>query len=179
MAIGKVSQKLDAVAKAKQAYVIARHTLEQRLRDQMRDELQNLQTQIDLTVRYAVDSGESKAAVLRALGTKDYATLNACLERTGGITEIVGKDPLENVYSLQEDFGSKYLQVNYVNHGPDNFNGEAIFEIKELENGSVLFLADRPLWNDTYTVRNDAVAVLDGRTDGFYYEEAVTWVSAQ
>ena len=180
MAIGKVSQKLDAVAKAKQAYVIARHTLEQRLRDEMRDELQNLQTQIDLTVRYAVDSGESKAAVLRALGTKDYATLNACLERTGGFTEITGTDPLTNVYYFADTGDKQILYVTYVDHGPDKFNGSASFNVKTLEDGRILLLAiDGKLWSDDLKTRNDVIAVLDGRTDGFYYEEAVNWVSAQ
>jgi hypothetical protein len=78
--------RLDAVSKAKQAYVLAKSTLEQRLREQMKTELANIQTQMDIAVRYAFDAGESKADILRALGTKDYGTLNASLERTQGVT---------------------------------------------------------------------------------------------
>ncbi len=175
----KLSTRLDAVAKARQAYVVARTTLEQRLREQMRLELTNLQTQVDIAVRYAFDAGESKAAIMRAMGTKDYNTMNASLERTTGVAEIVGADPLAEVYSLQVVGNDTYIQVEYVNHGADKLNGKAIFEVKHLDGGGVLLLADSPLWNEDYTVRNDAVAVLDGKTDGYYYEEVMQWVSAQ
>ena len=168
----KLSQKLDAVSKAKQAYVLARTTLEARLREQMKQELANLQTQIDIAVRYAVDAGESKAAILRALGTKDYNTVKASLERTQGVAEVVGADPLAGVYEIRDG----YLVVNYVNHGPDKFNGSASFDMKQLEDGKILLLALDSLWNETYTVRNDAVAVLDGKTDGYYYDEVITWL---
>ena len=171
--MSKLSQKLDAVSKAKQAYVLARTTLEARLREQMRLELANLQTQIDIAVRYAVDAGESKAAILRALGTKDYNTVKASLERTAGVAEVVGTDPLAGVYELH----GSWMNVNYEDHGPDKLNGVASFDIKRLDDGTILLLAiDARLWNDDYTVRNDAVAVLDGKTDGYYYDEVVTWL---
>lgn len=175
----KLSKNLDAVQKARQAFVVARTTLEARLREQMREELTNLQTQVDIAVRYAYDSGESKASIMRAMGTKDYNTMNASLERTQGVAQIVGSDPLADVYSLQVVGHDTYIQVDYVNHGDDKLNGKAIFEVKYLDNGGILLLADRPLWNEDYTVRNDAVAVLDGKTDGYYYEEAIAWVSEQ
>lgn len=175
MTKSKLSKHLDAVAKARQAYVIARTTLEQRLREQMRDELTNLQTQVDITVRYAFDAGESKAAIMRAMGTKDYNTMNASLERTTGVAEVVGADPFAEVYKIRDD----NLIVNYVNHGADKFNGKASFDIKKLEDGKILLLAQDKLWNEDYTVRNDAVAVLDGKTDGYYYEEAVQWLNTQ
>jgi hypothetical protein len=167
------SAKLDAVAKAKQAYVLARTTLEARLREQMRLELANLQTQIDIAVRYAVDAGESKASVLRALGTKDYNTVKASLDRTQGVVEVVGSDPLANVYRVDGDV----LYVSYRSHGSWNYTGDAQFRIKRLDGGGVLFLSETPLWSDDYTVRNDAVVALDGRTDNEYYEEAVAWLS--
>lgn len=171
--MSKLSAKLDAVAKARQAYVLARTTLEQRLREQMAEELANLQTQVDIAVRYAYDAGESKAAIMRAMGTKDYNTMNSCLVRTQGVFEVVGSDPLADVYSLVDGL----LVVDYVNHGPAGAYGKASFEVKRLDDNRVLLLAvDSKLWNDDYTVRNDAVALLDGKLDGFYYEEAVGWL---
>lgn len=171
----KLSKQLDAVSKARQAFVIARSTLEARLREQMREELTNLQTQVDIAVRYAFDSGESKAAIMRAMGTKDYNTMVASLERTQGVAEVVGADPLANVYQLVDG----KLHVDYADHGADKFNGEAVFEIKQLDGGAVMLLGDRPLWNEDYTVRNDAIAALDGKTDGHYYDEVIAWMSRQ
>jgi len=111
---------------------------------------------------------------MRAMGTKDYNTMNASLERTQGVAEVVGADPLGEVYRIVDSM----LLVNYVNHGPDKFNGQASFEIKQLENGSILLLAHDKLWNEDFTKRNDAVAVLDGKTDGFYYDEAMQWIQS-
>jgi hypothetical protein len=170
-----VNARLDAVTRAKKAYVIAKTTLEARLREQMWQELNNIQTQIDIAVRYAIDAGESKASVLRALGTKDYNTINASLERTQGVTEVVGVNPLDSVFETDGDI----LTVNYVNHGSQRYTASASFDIKLLDNGRILFLSRVPLWDETYTVRNHAVAVLDGQSDGEYYEEAVGWMLAR
>lgn len=169
-----ISARIDAVLKAKQAYVLARTSLEARLREQMKEELANLQTQLDIAVRYAVDSGESKAEVLRALGTKDYGTINASLERTRGVTEVVGSDPLDNVYTLDGDV----LHARYVSHGGLKYTGEASFDVKRTDNG-VLFLSRTPLWSDDYVKRNDVVVALDGRNDGEYYFEAVAWLEGK
>jgi hypothetical protein len=172
------SAKLDAVSKARQAYVIARTTLESRLREQMKQELGNLQTQVDIAVRYAFNAGESKAAIMRAMGIKDYNTMQASLARTEGVAQIVGHNPLDDVYKLGED--GETLFVKYVNHGSKMYNGEASFKIMKLNsgNGGVMFMSNTSLWNDSYTVRNDAVVALDGTIDGEYYEEATAWLNS-
>lgn len=172
----KLSTRLDAVAKARQAYVVARTTLEQRLREQMRLELTNLQTQVDIAVRYAFDAGESKAAIMRAMGTKDYNTMNASLERTQGVAEVVGTDPLAHVYSIVDG----KLHANWDDWEATEYKGKAVFDIKKLDDGTILLLAvEGKLWNEDYSVRNDVIALLDGRTDGTYYEDAIAWLSAQ
>lgn len=168
--------RLDAVAKAKQAYVLAKASLEHRLREQLREEIRNLQTQIDISVRYAYDSGESKADIMTALGTKDYHTINACLERTSNVANDLIADPYAEIFTM---IGSDTVVVSYDQHGPNGYSGEASFNIKKLDNGGYLFLSLDPLWSEDYTVRNDVVAALDGKTDGFYYEELVEWVSGR
>lgn len=165
--------KLSAVNKAKQAYVVAKTGLEQRLREQMQSELSNLQAQIDIAVRFAFDSGESKADIMRALGTSDYHTVNGSLERTRGVTELVGDNPYDSIYTMM---GSDVVVANYDNHGPNGYSGEASFSVKKLDDGSYLFLSLDPLWSDDYKTRNDVVAVLDGVKDGYYYEELSEWI---
>lgn len=162
---------LDAVTKAKTNYVLARTTLEARLREQLREELSNMQAQIDLAVRYAYDAGLSKASIMRALGTKDYHTLNDSLSRTAGVEEIVGYG---DVYSL----AGTILTVTYTNHGPDKITDTAKFSVKRLADGAILFDPLTPLWDDTMTVKNQAVAKL-ANSDGFYYQEAVEWIQAR
>lgn len=167
-----MSARLDAVTKAKTAYVTTKTTLEARLRKQLQAELANMQAQVDLAVRLAFNSGETKADIMRALGTKDFHTIANSLARTEGVTEIVGEDPLDKVYS----FADGVLSVNYVNHGSGNVTAQATFDVQKLADGSVMLSAHEPLWNETYTVKNDAVALLSGRFDGEYYEEAIEWL---
>lgn len=153
---------------------MAKTNLEQRLREQMREELANLQTQIDIAVRYAYDSGESKRDIGRALGTSNYNTINESLERTSGVAEVVGDDPYNEMFSMMD---SETVVVSYDNHGPSRYSGEASFTVKKLDDGSYLFLSLDPLWSDDYRTRNDVVAVLDGVKDGFYYEELCEWIA--
>jgi hypothetical protein len=127
-------------------------------------------------VRYAYDDGQSKADILRALGTKDYHTINASLERTSAVREVVGVNPLDSVYQL---IAPDVLEVTYSSHGPSEYTGTAVFDVKRLDDGGVLFLARDPLWSNDYKTRNDAVAVLDGMRDGYYYEEAVEWLGSK
>jgi hypothetical protein len=169
-----MSAQLDAVSKAKQAYVIAKTTLEQRLREDLRKELANLQAQVDLAVRFAFESGESKAEIMRSMGTKDYHTLNASLDRTSAVTEIKGVDPLDKCYSYHLDTAE--FTVTYDRHGPSEISGAASFLYRVLDDGTKWFMASTPLWNDDFTVRNDVVAALDNKQDGYYYQEALYWV---
>ena len=163
---------LDAVSKAKAAYVLAKTTLEARLREQLRDELANTQTQIDIAVRYAYNAGESKAEILRALGTKDYHTLNACLERTELVEEVIGDNPFDSIFTKVDDT----LHVSYRDEGTSSYSGDAVFVVKQIPGGEYLLSAITPLWSDDYTVRNDVVVALDGVTDGYYYDQAKQWL---
>jgi len=170
-----MSARLDAVSKTKQAYVMAKTTLEQRLREQMKEELGNLQTQLDIAIRYAVDSGESKADILRALGTSSYNTIYESLGRTSSVSEVVGIDPLDNAYRLEGDT----LHVTYNSHGPSGYSGFADFQVKRFDDGRLMLLSLSPLYNEDYSIRNDVVASLDQKTEGFYFDEVCEWLKSK
>jgi hypothetical protein len=155
-----MSARLDAVFRAKQAYVMARATLEHRLRDQLTQELGNLKAQVDMAVRFAYEAGETKANILRSLGTKDYNTVTESLLRTNAVVIVEGENPLDRVYEF--DAEALTLSVTYVNHGPNSITNVAFFDVKKMDDGTTWFMSRNPLWNDTYTVRNEAVAALDG-----------------
>lgn len=169
-----MSARLDAVFKAKQAYVMARATLEHRLREQLSQELSNLKAQVDMAVRFAYEAGETKSSILRSLGTKDYNTVTESLARTNTVTIVDGEDPLGKVYRF--DVAEDKLYVTYQNHGPSNITGAAVFHVKNMDDGTTWFMAIDSLWSIDYTVRNEVVAALDGKQDGYYYDEAIRWV---
>lgn len=169
-----IDAKLDAVTKARASYVLARTTLESRLRDELRKELANLRTQVDVAVRYAYDAGATKASISRAMGTKDPHTVRLALERTDGVTEVVGVSPLDSLYTFDLQTGE--FVATYENHGPLQITGTATFDFRILDDGTKWFMSKTPLWNEDFTVRNDVVAALDNRQDGHYYDEALEWV---
>jgi hypothetical protein len=168
---------LDSVSKAKQRYVIAKTTLEQRLRDQLKQELSNLQTQIDIAVRFAFESGASKADILRSLGTKDYHTVYESLARTQDVQSVEGVSPLDSVYLY--NWLDEVLTVTYSSHGPSNITGTAKFDVRNMDDGTTWLIAQDPLWNEDFTIKNEVVAALDNKQDGYYYEEATGWLGEQ
>jgi len=172
----KQSAHLDAVTKARSDLVLAKATLEARLREELEDQLSNMQSRLDLTVRYAHDAGHSKAQILQAMGAKYYGIVNESLERTEGVEEAVGVDPLDSVYSY--DIATGMLSVAYTEHGPDEISGEAEFRYTVLDDGAEVFMSVTPLYSEDYSQKNLVVQAIDNRTDGFYYEEALAWVTS-
>lgn len=168
------SAYLDAVTRARSEYVLAKTTLESRLRDELEKQLANLQTQVDIAVRYAFQNGHSKGQILKAMGTKYYGMVNESLDRTEGVAEVKGVDPLDYVYSF--DASEQELSVDYKQHGPDKITGTARFHFRLLDDGTKWLFSKDPLWSADYTTRNDVVAALDNKQEGYYYEEAIQWL---
>jgi hypothetical protein len=171
----KQSAHLDAVAKARTELVLAKATLEARLREELEDQLLNMQSRLDLTVRYAYDAGHSKAQILQAMGAKYYGIVNESLERTEGVDEVVGVDPLASVYDY--DISTGMLRVTYDKHGPDLISGEAEFMYAVLHDGAEVFFSNTPIYNEDYSKKNEVVTAIADRQNGFYYEEALAWVT--
>ena len=165
---------LDAVTRSKGAYALAKSTLEARLRDELKEQLRKLNSQLDIAIRYAYDDGHSKAEILRALGTRDFYTLKHSLDRTENVVELKGVSPLDSVYSYADI--TELLTVNYVAHGPSEISGFAVFKYKKMEDGSRWLFSETPLYTEDYSVRNKAVGVLDQKQDGYYYDEAMRWL---
>lgn len=172
-----VEAKLDAVTRARAAYVLARTTLESKLREQLKSELALLQTQVDIAVRYAHDAGASKASILRAMGVKDYGTVKSSLDRTRGVEEVIGVDPLDTMYSFDPESGK--FTARYKDYGPQSISGVATFDFIIMADQTKWFMPIDSLWNEDYTIKNEVVAALGNRQDGFYYEEALSWVEQQ
>jgi len=128
-------------------------------------------------VRYAFDNGASKSSILRAMGTKDFYTVQKCLDRTDAVNKIEAGDTLRTMYAMDDATGQMW--VRYDNHGPLQITGDAVFDVRVLDDKTTWFMSASPLWNDDYSVRNDVVAALDGKQDGYYYEEAKAWLDGK
>jgi len=47
-----------------------------------------------------------------------------------------------------------------------------------LEDGKLMLFGRERLWSEDHTTRNDPIALLDGQTDGKYYDEVVAWIQS-
>jgi hypothetical protein len=77
-----MSKELDKVTTAKMEYKKRREDLEALAREKLDEDLFWVRSNLNQAVRNAVNAGESKAAVMRALGTKNFDTIKFLLERT-------------------------------------------------------------------------------------------------
>lgn len=168
-------ERVKAVAEARRAFREAQATAEARLREQMREEMLQHRTTLDLRIREAVNAGVTIADVMRAYPTKDRKTILTSLERTKSmaVEETPAEDGANYVLSHGELF------VDYTNFGPDEVTGSARFTFERWDDEKFHLLAIDELWNEDYTEKNEVVFRLDDVADGYYYDSAVAFLEEE
>lgn len=129
---------------------------------------EEVRLELDLAVREAYDDGNLKEWIKKAYDTRDFNTIQKILDRTPSTRAVIEEAEVQAAYSLENGA----LVVNYVDHGPENANGTAIFEVIDLgeDESPLLSYVGGP--GDG----GDALRFLDGRDEGYYYEEAIEWL---
>lgn len=141
-------------------------TLEAKLREKLKEELSKDNTALDIAAAEAYRAGVKKAAIGRAMGTKDFNTYNDAIER--GLRLIGTSANTTSGLSLR--FNGENLVVEYWNEGAE-------FEIFYLEGQDTPFLnAITPLWDEAYANKNTLVEALDGVSSGTTYNEVAEWL---
>lgn len=154
---------LDNVASAAKAKRDLEKTLEARLRAEMAVQLEDADAAIVAAVAEAIRDGSKKAAIGRAIGTKDYNTYNAYIKRALNVMPTGSKTASGAVI---EQHGA-FLYVEY--------NGwHADFTVAKLD-GGIIFSTGESLWNDDYSQKNEVVDLLDVRDDTWLYDEVLDW----
>ena len=119
------------------------------------------QQAIDHLVFKAAAEGASLGAIKRAYGTKDHRTISDLVRDHSAEIEALKKAAVDAVSNPPE-----WLSV----FDPTGFNvtlGEhmASFAASTMEDGLFLYTTANPLWNEDFTIKNEAVALLDGKTE--------------
>lgn len=162
-----MTEQLNRVAAAANTARNNAKTLEAKLRDKLKEELSKDSTALDIAAAEAFRSGAKKAAIGRAMGTKDFNTYNDAIDR--GLRLIGTTASTASGVSLRFDIDN-LLVVNY-------YGQEAEFEIYYLEGQENPFLnATTPLWDEAYANKNLLVEALDGVSSGALYDEVVAWI---
>src|SRR5690606_33274713 len=116
------------------------------------------QASIEHIIVRAVANGATIGQIKKAYGTKDHRTIASIVTARSNEIEAVRKaavekKPAPDWFELHD--GRATVIVG---------NDTADFEWSEVD-GSMMFFTDTPLWNDDFTIRNEAVALLDGKTE--------------
>lgn len=112
----------------------------------------------DLMVQAAAEDA-TLGQIKRAYGTKDHRTVADVIERRRNEIEVIRKTRMGRIRNQPEWFEFTDGGVRVTWEGD-----QAQYTWTHLEEGVLLFATDTPQWDDTYTIRNEAVALLDGKT---------------
>lgn len=145
-------------------------TLEAQVRAQLKAELQEVQTAVDIAAATAYRAGASKAAVGRALGSQDYNTYNDSIER--GLS-VVGNGSTNSGLIMETYWHGNEQWVDVI-RGSEAATFKVGFTDDESESPWLIAITD--LWSDEYTVKNQLVAELDMETGGDLFNEVMKYV---
>lgn len=113
----------------------------------------------DLIIK-AASEGATLGQIKRAYGTKDHRTVADPVERRKAEIELLRAARIEAIKAPP-----KWFEFHVEGEVKVTREGDvALFTWAELEDGELLFTTEDRLWNDDYTIKNEAVALLDGKT---------------
>jgi hypothetical protein len=161
----------DYLNRVKEAANTARNNaaqLEARLKAQIKAELAKDATAVDIAAAEAFRSGLKKVVIGRAMGTQDYNTYNDAITR--GLRLIGSTTSSPNGLNIWSEPGG-YISIQ---RGDE----VAIFAPSYVDGARIMFFADSPLWDESFSRKNTLVAELDQTTSGDLYDAVTKWMKA-
>lgn len=156
----------DRIRQAKRDLVDFKRDAESILRAELANRIATRQKIVDDAVRAAYDYGLSKAAIGRALGTKDYRTVQATLDRTVPTDPAHHDTPAQDTPTTPTQAGTWHREGNAVRLDnvilpsvPDGYTGTLTFDVED-ETGNLavpdeVAFEDFPLYAQVATVVNN------------------------
>jgi len=152
---------LQDLAERRFAFRAYRTGVDEELRKLRAEKLAAEQASIEHIVVKAMAEGATLGQVKKAYGTKDHRTISTIVAARAAEIEAVREAQAQQAKPAEAEewfiLGMEHVTV---------FLGEAkaTFTWSEVD-GLLMFSTVEPLWNDDYTIRNEAVALLDGKTE--------------
>lgn len=159
-------EKLKDISRTRTRIKAEREALRRHYDALYQQDAEALEVQLDRAVRDAKDADCKIAWIQEAYPTQDYGTIRRILDRTPSVVAARAEAEVAERYRWHED---ETVTVTYHNFGPENVSGVADFEYVTLDEGM-------PMLSSVETDEgNDVIRVLDGRLDGFYYDDMLDW----
>lgn len=154
------SATLKELRERREAYRLFREDVEADLKRQRQERLAAEQLGIEQLIIKAASEGATQGEIKRAYGTKDHRTISSVINAHGPEIAAMRKARAKVLSGMPDwltfvDYG---FQVVIGEHGSD-------YTFSEMDDGTFLFSSTELLWNDDYSIKNEAVELLDGKTE--------------
>lgn len=159
---------LQQLAERRTSFKAYRETVEEELRQLRLQKLAAEQASIEHLVVKAMAEGATLGQVKRAYGTKDHRTIATIVTARASEIEALRNSWLTEKAKTQDWFKIEDDTVLVVLEG----HGAARFTWSEVD-GELMFTTNEPLWNEDFTIKNEAVGLLDGKTESESEEAAI------
>lgn len=162
-----LEETLEELAEGRLAFRTRRARLDEELRAMRAEKLAAEQAAIEQIIVRAVAEGATLGQIKRAYGTKDHRTIAGIVAARADEIQAI-RDAREAKAKAERDWfilASDHVRVTLGEHVA-NFTWTTVDDL-------LMFSTDESLWNDDYTVRNEAVALLDGKTEADNEEAAI------
>ena len=160
-----LEEALQELAERRMAFRAYREQVEEELRQLRGEKLAAEQANIEHLVAKAAAEGGTTGQIKRAYGTKDHRTVADILARRASEIKALRNAEIE-----------KQNDTSWFNFTDDGVlarigGSEALFTYVYVDD-EMMLTTETPLWNDDFTQRNEAVALLDGKTEDDSIEAA-------
>lgn len=178
-----MEEKLTELARAREGFRAFRDQVDADLARQRQIRLEGEIGRITTLILESAAAGATTGQIKRAYGTKDHRTIATILQSHASEIQALKSQRVARVESQPEwlvilpDGG---LMVDLNERGVATF--EVIAPAAAQEGSLLLFSTEEPLWDDTFSVKNEAVEMLDGKFENETDETALAarfWKEAQ
>ena len=160
-----LEEALQELSERRVAYRAYREQVEEELRQLRIEKLAAEQANIEHLVAKAAAAGGTTGQIKRAYGTKDHRTVADILARRAS-----------EIKALRNAEVEKQNDTSWFTFTDDGISvrigdSEALFTYVYVDD-QMMLTTETPMWNDDFTQRNEAVALLDGKTEDDSIEAA-------
>lgn len=150
---------LEELAERRLAFKTRRARIDEEIRLLRAEKLAAEQAAIEQIIVQAVADGATMGQIKRAYGTKDHRTIADIIANRSAEIQAV-RDAREAKAQAEREWFT--LSQDAVKVRYDGFEASFGWVIVD---DVIMFITDTPLWDDEFTTRNEAVALLDGKTE--------------
>jgi hypothetical protein len=151
---------LDELARRRAAFKDFAEAVEEDIKRIRIERLAAEKNAIRTLVLTAAAEGKTLGQIKRAYGTSDHRTISDMVK--GAEAEVIA---IKTAKTAEVTDKPEWFVIQGEEAEVSWEGDTATYTWQDLEDGSYLFMTETPLWDESYTHKNEAVSLLDGKTE--------------